>query len=167
MDRNKRLFCRENSADSDDMRSTCWHGNRCCSNRGNHGNAGVSERSHGAQSAACWIRLQVRLKLAVQLQCWPTLIRATLRWNWQLSLWQPLLQLRCWRRWWDWRQLSNKNNNKTFNGDVTNQCIGAVGIPEIRKSRHHHHFIRSIIQQCAHLHQYSLEEQDSKVWQEH
>jgi len=53
MDRNKRLFCRENSADSDDMRSTCWHGNRCCSNRGNHGNAGVPERSHGAQPAAC------------------------------------------------------------------------------------------------------------------
>jgi len=32
---------------------------------------------------------------------------------------------------------------------------------------HHHHFICPIIQQYAHLHQYNLEEQDSKVRQEH
>jgi len=33
--------------------------------------------------------------------------------------------------------------------------------------RHHHHFICPIIQQYVHLHQYSLEEHDSKVRQEH
>jgi len=32
---------------------------------------------------------------------------------------------------------------------------------------HYHHFMCPIIQQCAHLHQYSLEKQDSKVRQEH
>ena len=32
---------------------------------------------------------------------------------------------------------------------------------------HHHHFICPGIQQYEHLHQYSLEEQDSKVRQEH
>jgi len=46
-------------------------------------------------------------------------------------------------------------------------CVSLGQGESVELHHHHHHFIYPIIQQYAHLHRYNLEEQDSKVRQEH
>jgi len=60
--------------------------------------------------------------------------------------------------------LSTQNSRSV---EFTHLTLALTHTLALYHHHHYHHFMCPIIQQCAHLHQYSLEEQDSKVRQEH
>ena len=60
--------------------------------------------------------------------------------------------------------LSTQNSRSV---EFTHLTLALTHTLALHHHHHYHHFMCPIIQQCAHLHQYSLEEQDSKVRQEH
>jgi len=60
--------------------------------------------------------------------------------------------------------LSTQNSRSV---EFTHLTLALTHTLALYHHHHYHHFMCPIIQQCAHLHQCSLEEQDSKVRQEH